>query len=94
MINVQGSIPSSIGGLKQLQTVYLEGNPLTGKLCDGQTKLLNQALLIHNQIVNIWSLIIFICNKWLLCKNISIKTHAYKEIKFNSTNLKLKHEGS
>ena len=54
--NLTGSIPSSIGGLKQLRTLYLEGNPLTGKLCDGQTKSLNQTILIHNQIVNIWSL--------------------------------------
>ena len=76
--NLTGSIPSSIGGLKQLQTLSLEGNQLTGKLCDGQTKLWNQTLLIHNQTVNIWSFLIFVCRGWLLCKSISIKTHAYK----------------
>ena len=49
--NLIGDIPSSIGDLKQLQTLYLTANQLTGKL--SQNQLLNQALLIHTQVANI-----------------------------------------
>lgn len=37
--NLHGSIPSSIGDLKELQTLYFYENQLTGKLCDNQTQI-------------------------------------------------------
>ena len=49
--NLIGDIPSSIGDLKQLQTLYIGGNQLIGKL--SQNQLLNQASFIHTQVANI-----------------------------------------
>ena len=43
-----GSIPSSIGDLKRLQTLIFDHNQLTGEPCDTQTKLSNQILPTHN----------------------------------------------
>ena len=52
--NLSGDIPSSIGDLRQLQTLYLYANQLTGKL--SQTRLLNQALLLHNEDANFFNI--------------------------------------
>ena len=92
--NLIGSIPSNIGDFKQLRTISLAINNLAGKFCDRPTKLSHQTLRIHNQVANIWVLLILMCNGWSSCKSIPIKAHTYKQTNFYFTTWKFKYQGS